>query len=53
MKTVGSFKGKEKPIEEIERVGKELFSAHYELLHTPLLFLQPIIASFAKCYYYF
>ena len=53
MKTVGSFKGKEKPIEEIERVGKELFSAHYELLDTPLLFLQRSIAIFAKCYYYF
>ena len=53
MKTVGSFKGKEKSIEEIERVGKELFSAHYELLDTPLLFQQRSIATFAKCYYYF
>lgn len=53
VKTVGSFKGKEKPIEEIERVGKGLFSVRYNLLHTPLLFLQRIIATFAKCYYYF
>lgn len=53
MKTVGSFKGKEKPIEEIERVGKELFSARYELLDTPLLFLQRIITTFAKYYYHF
>lgn len=53
VKTVGSFKGKEKPIEKIERVGKGVFSAHYELLETLLLFLQRIIATFAKCYYYF
>lgn len=53
MKTASSFKGKEKPIEKIERVGKGLFSARYELLHTPLLFLQRSIATFAKYYYYF
>ncbi|RQE06579.1 hypothetical protein D2S45_03565 [Prevotella intermedia] len=52
-KTVGNFKGKEKPIEKIERVGKGLFSARYKLLHTPLLFQQRSIATFAKCYYYF
>ncbi len=52
-KTAGNFKGKEKPIEKIEKVGKEVFSARYELLDTPLLFLQRSIATFAKCYYYF
>ncbi|ATV39491.1 hypothetical protein CUB95_13170 [Prevotella intermedia] len=52
-KTVGNFKGKEKPIEKVEGVGKGLFAAHYELLHTALLFLQRSIATFAKCYYYF
>ncbi|PIK17241.1 hypothetical protein CTI16_09480 [Prevotella intermedia] len=53
VKTAGSFKGKEKPIEKIERVGKGLFSARYKLLDTPLLFLQRNITTFAKCYYYF
>ncbi|ATV51993.1 hypothetical protein CUC04_11105 [Prevotella intermedia] len=52
-KTVGNFKGKEKPIEKIEGVGKGVFSARYKLLHTALLFLQRIIATFAKCYYHF
>lgn len=53
MKPVGSFKGKEKAIEKIERVGKEVFLARYKLLHTPLLFLQRITATFVKCYYHF
>lgn len=53
VKTAASFKEKEKPIEKIEGVGKGLFSARYELLHTPLLFLQRSIPIFAKCYYYF
>ena len=53
VKPVGSFKGKEKPIEKIEGVEKEVFSARYELLDTPLLFLQRNITTFAKCYYYF
>ena len=52
-KTVGNFKGKEKPLEKIERVGKGLFSARYKLLDTLLLFLQRITATFAKCYYHF
>ena len=52
MKTAGSFKGKEKPIEKIEGVEKEVFSARYELLDTPLLFLQCIITTFAKYYYH-
>lgn len=51
-KTASSFKGKEKPIEKIERVGKGLFSARYKLLDTLLLFLQRIIATFAKYYYH-
>ncbi|AFJ07504.1 hypothetical protein [Prevotella intermedia] len=53
MKTAASFKEKEKPIEKIEGVGKGLFSARYELLDTPLLFLQRIITTFAKYYYHF
>lgn len=53
MKTAGSFKGKEKAIEKIERVGKGVFSARYKLLHTPLLFLQRITATFVKGYYHF
>ena len=52
MKTAASFKEKEKPIEKIEGVGKGLFSARYELLDTPLLFLQRIITTFAKYYYH-